>query len=261
MWRERRSRTSASGLVVTRVHGERLFVTVNDSGDSGRVFTIDPTTGETVGTTSFTPEPRDVEAVAPAGDGHVWVADIGDNLVARDHVRITRVPVGRGTLDAGAAESYRLTYPDRAKDAEALVTHPDTGRVYVISKQVFGGTVHAAPERLDAGGDNVLEEIGSAPMLVTDAAFSPDGRYVVMRGYGDAWVKSFPDLDTVAGFALPRQPQGEGLAVGADGSVYLSTEGRERPVLRAPLPIGLKAELAGGSFWWRKVWQGYEPPA
>lgn len=243
----------SSGLVVTEVAGERLFVTVNDSGDTGRVFTIDPTTGETVGTTAFAPSPRDLEALAPAGAGHVWVGDIGDNLHVRDELRITRIPVGRGTLDAGAAQSYRVAYPDRHYDAESMVAHPKTGRVYVITKQAMGGTVFAVPEDLDPSGLNVLEEVGRAPTLLTDAAFSPDGRHLLMRGYDHLWIKSFPDLDGVTDLPLPPQPQGEGMAVGADGAVFLSTEGRERPVLRVSLPEGLQDVIAGGGLWWRLI--------
>src|SRR5688500_17005601 len=58
----------SSGLVVvTGPTIGSLVVTTNDSGDSGRVFTVAPSTGSTVGVTSWTPEPRDVEALAPAG--------------------------------------------------------------------------------------------------------------------------------------------------------------------------------------------------
>ena len=63
----------SSGLVVQ----DGLFVTTNDSGDTGRVFSIDPATGDTVGVTRWSEEPVDVEALAPGGNGRVWVADIG----------------------------------------------------------------------------------------------------------------------------------------------------------------------------------------
>ncbi len=65
----------SSGLVAL---GDGLFATTNDSGDSGRVFTVDDD-GETVGVTTWASTPDDVEALAPAGDGEVWVGDIGDN--------------------------------------------------------------------------------------------------------------------------------------------------------------------------------------
>ena len=82
----------SSGLVVV----DGLFVTTNDSGDSGRVFTVDPATGETVGVTHWSDDPVDVEALAPAGGGEVWVGDIGDNRAERASISVVRVPVGRG---------------------------------------------------------------------------------------------------------------------------------------------------------------------
>ena len=44
-----------------------VMATVNDSGDSSRVFVLDPESGETVGVTDFHTEVTDVEALAPAG--------------------------------------------------------------------------------------------------------------------------------------------------------------------------------------------------
>src|SRR5690606_32601915 len=108
----------SSGLTQVDVDGVRHTVTVNDSGDSGRVFTLDAD-GHTVGTTTFTPSPRDVEALAPAGEGHVWVGDVGDNLRTRDTVILTRVPVGRGDQRLRSPERRVLSYPDRPRDAEA----------------------------------------------------------------------------------------------------------------------------------------------
>ena len=53
----------SSGLVAL---DDGLFATTNDSGDSGRVFTVDGD-GETVGVTTWASTPDDVEALAPAG--------------------------------------------------------------------------------------------------------------------------------------------------------------------------------------------------
>src|SRR5690242_10313092 len=73
----------SSGLVV--VNG--LVVTTNDSGDTGRAFTVDPATGKTVGVTGWSDDPTDVEALAPRRDGEVWVGDIGDNTESRDTIQ------------------------------------------------------------------------------------------------------------------------------------------------------------------------------
>ncbi len=69
------------------------FLTVNDSGDSGRVFVVDGKTGQTIGVTSWSDSASDVEAIAPAGGDRIWVGDIGDNDAGP--------PVDRGDPAAG----------------------------------------------------------------------------------------------------------------------------------------------------------------
>ena len=225
-----RAIVESSGLVVD---GEFL-VTTNDSGDGGRVFTVSAS-GQTVGVTTWADDPVDVEALAPAGPGHVWVGDIGDNSSARDSVSVTRVPVGEG--DRSVTEpAIRLVYPDGPHDAEGLLAHPTTGRLYVVSKEVFGGTLYEAPEGLDESADNRLRSLGQVAGLVTDGGFLPDGRHLVLRTYSRAFVYTFPGLEAVGDLELPQQEQGEGLAVIDAGTVYLSSEGARSEVLRLRLP-------------------------
>lgn len=228
----------SSGLAVV----DGLFVTTNDSGDSGRVFVVDPASGSTVGVTAWSAEPDDVEALAPAGGGEVWVGDIGDNLAERESVAVSRVPVQRGNVDVDVA-SYELVYPEGPRDAESLLADPATGRLYVVSKGVLGGSVYAAPERLSPRKPNRLEELGPVLGLATDAAFFPDGRHLIVRGYGEAAVYSWPGLEEVGRFGLPSQEQGEGIAVAADGTVYASSEGVGAPVLRIALPPAVRREM------------------
>lgn len=225
----------SSGLVVLPGAGhDDLVVTTNDSGDSGRVFAVDPATGATVGVTTWPTDPVDVEALAPAGPGHVWVADIGDNQHARDSVSVLRVPVGRGDR-AVAPEAFDLVYPDGARDAEALLRHPVTGRLFVVTKGVFAGTVYAAPLRLRADRPNRLTEVATAPGIVTDATFLPSGGGVVMRTYSTAHLSAFPSWQGVDSWPLPDQDQGEGVAVAGD-ELLVSTEGARSQVLRLGLP-------------------------
>ncbi len=224
----------ASALVVS----DGLFVTTNDSGDSGRVFTVDRA-GDTVGVTHWSADPTDCEALAPAGPGHVWVGDIGDNLARRSSVTITRVPVGRGERTV-TPTSYRLSYPDGPTDAETLVRNPVTGRLYVASKDVFGGTLYAVPRHLSADGTNRLRKVGHVLPIATDGSFFPDGRHLVIRDYSSAVVYDWPSLRSVGSFALPAQQQGEGIAVAPDGSVYLSSEGVRSPVVEVRLPAALR---------------------
>ncbi|MDN5896605.1 MAG: hypothetical protein L0H93_21615, partial [Nocardioides sp.] len=197
----------SSGLVVT----DDVVVTANDSGDSARIFVVDLATGDTLGTVTYDGEGRDVEALAPAGDGRVWVGDIGDNFAAEDHVEVHRVPIAQADSSV-EGETFDLAYPDGAKDAEALLAHPVTDRLYIASKAVLGGGFYAAPKDLDASSTNQLEKIGSdVPGLVTDGAFFPDGKHLILRNYNQAFVLAFPSMQEVGSFSLPAQAQGEGV--------------------------------------------------
>jgi outer membrane protein assembly factor BamB len=222
----------SSGLVVAG----GLVVTTNDSGDTGRVFAVDPATGRTVGTTAWSSDAQDVEALAPLDDAHVWVGDIGDNTESRDSVQVAAVPFGAHGSDDTDAPVYDLVYPDGPHDAETLMTDPTTGRLYVATKGPFGGTLYAAPAQLHRERPNELEPLGEVLAIATDGAFLADGRHLVIRNYAMAAVYAFPSLERVGDFRLPSQPQGEGLALDADGTLLLGSEGVHSKVLRVSLP-------------------------
>ncbi len=232
----------SSGLVV---RGDRLY-TVNDSGDGPYVYAVDLGTGETVGVTTFDDEePEDLEAIARGRGRSLWVADTGDNRRARGSVRVHRLvpPPGGGTV---AAETYDLAYPDGPHDAETLLVHPRTERVLVVTKRPFlGGVVYQAPEELRAGELHQLEPVGAVSGFITDGTFLPDGRHVLVRTSGGAAVYTYPGFEKVAEFELPVQDQGEGVAIGDDGRVYLSSEGELSDVLVMDLPpLGSPGEAA-----------------
>jgi hypothetical protein len=231
----------ASALVVQ----DGLFFTTNDSGDSGQVFAVDRT-GATVGVTHWSDDATDVEALAPGGPGYVWVGDIGDNVGSRSQVTITRVPVGPGDRTVSAT-SYRLTYPRGATDAETLVRDPATGRLYVASKNFFGGLLYAVPKQLSASGTNRLVRVGRVPAIATDGSFFPDGRHLVVRDYTSATVYDWPSMTRLGTFALPAQQQGEGIAAGPDDTLYLSSEGIHAAVIETRVPAKVRRAMARSS--------------
>lgn len=227
----------SSGLVAR----DGLFATLNDSGDSSRVFTVDPATGETVGVTEWDAEPLDLEAMAPAAPGEVLVGDIGDNAGQRDSISVTRLPVGVGR-PTGPVTTYELVYPDKRHDAETLLVHPDTGQVMVVAKEIIG-RLYAAPEELSEERPNRLREVGEVLPVATDGAFFPDGDHFLLRGYTSAAVYEWPSLEEVGEFDLPRQRQGEGVAVDERGRVFLSSEGQFTEVLEVRLPRPVQAAV------------------
>jgi hypothetical protein len=223
--------TEASALVVD----DGLFITTNDSGHTGDVFAVDRR-GSTVGVTHWSDDPVDTEALAPGGPGFVWVADIGDNTAARSWGRV-------GPAAGGGGGRARPPPPD----AETLLQEPSSGRLYLASKNVFGGVLYAVPATLDASAPNRLKPVGRVLPVATDGAFFPDGEHVVIRNYTTAVVYEWPSLQPAGAFRLPSQRQGEGIAVAADGKVYVSSEGPRAPVLEVPLPPTVSAAIGGVS--------------
>lgn len=214
------------------------YFTINDSGDSARVFAVDRR-GRTVGVTTYHADVRDVEALAVGTDSTLLVGDIGDNDAERDHITVYRVPLFRSGNHDVRGTAYDLVYADGPRDAETLLVHPMTGRVFVVSKGLLGGTVYVAPRRLRSDRINVLRPVGDAPGLVTDGAFFPDGRHVVLRDYAAASVLDRRDWSLLGLFRLPTQPQGEGIDV-VGRSVVISTEGRFSSVLFERVPARLR---------------------
>lgn len=229
--------TESSGLVDL---GSTL-VTTNDSGSDATLFVVSATTGRTVGVTRFGAPVRDVEALAPAGRGAVWVGDIGDNRASRSSVTIYRVPVASGDHTVRAA-AYRFAYPRGRHDAESLVVDR-AGRLHLITKSFEGGTVYRAPLRPSRTRVNPLVLEGRVLEYATDAAMLPDGRHVLVRGLGLIGVYEFPSFRRIGSFSLPRQRQGEGLSVGRTGRLLLSSEGAHTSVLRITLPPEIQRRL------------------
>ncbi len=223
----------SSGLV----DNGATVLTVNDSGDDPVVYVVDRESGETVGRTTYTDDDViDVEAMAPGPGGTLWVGDIGDNPWQRSSVAVYALPMpGQGDATV-TADRFDLVYEGGPRDAEALLVHPRTGRLYVVSKGLFGGQVFEAPARLSAEKPNVLRPVSDVSGLVTDGAFFPDGRFVALRSYSNLTILSAKGWRNVQGMPLPDQDQGEGLAMTSSGrSVLISTEGKRTEVLDVPL--------------------------
>lgn len=240
VWQDR-SIQESSGLVDT---GEHLL-TVNDSGGDPVVYVVDRESGETVGRTTYTTdEVDDVEALSPGPDGSLWVGDIGDNTASRELVSLYRLPAPAEGDHTVEAARYDLRYRGGPRDAEALLVHPLTGRVHVISKGILGGRVYRAPARLRPDRPNELTPVASAPAWVTDGAFLPGGRHAVVRTYGAVTLHEVPRWRAAAEMRLPDQRQGEGIAVSRPATtVLVSTEGRRTRVLSVPMSEELRAEL------------------
>jgi hypothetical protein len=230
----------SSGLALSRRHQAVLW-THNDSGDDPRLYAVG-SEGRTLATLTLAGvDARDWEALAAGHDDRgrpaLFVGDIGDNQGVWPDVSVYQVPEPAPLGDVTVpAVRYRLRYPDGSHDAEALLVNPRSNRLYVATKDEAGGGLYRAPARLRPDQVNVLRRVASVPPVITDGAFTPDGRAFVLRDYQAAYLYRTPGR-RVASLELPLQLQGESVTVTADGrSVLAGSEGPESEVWRVPIP-------------------------
>ncbi|WP_137994140.1 WD40 repeat domain-containing protein [Streptomyces vilmorinianum] len=229
--------TESSGLAASHAH-PGVYWTHNDQ-DQPLIYGIDSRTGETVATLTMSGvgTPRDMEAISVGPDGDIYVGDIGDNRDGTwDHVWIYRFPEPKQLKDQTVrAKQYVVKYADGPRNAEALMVHPKTGRVYIASKNEDTGGLYAGPERLSSTGTNVFRRVDDVPW-VTDGAFSPDGGTLVLRGYFSARAYAWKDGrlgDDGESVGAPFQGQAESVTYTEDGSALMfGSEGKQSRVVR-----------------------------
>lgn len=229
--------TESSSLAVSTVR-PRLVYTTNDSGDAATVYVLRARDGEVVGRTRLAGVTAvDVEAISAGNDGRLVVADIGDNDADRSTVRLYRIPQPLPGRREVAAEAVTASYAGGPRDAEAVVYDARRGRVFVVSKQLFGGAVYATPADVFDGERSRLRAVARAPSVATDATALPDGRHAVVRTYLSATVYRLPEWQPVRRLLLPEQRQGESITAPAGGgAVWVGSEGVRSVVLSVPLP-------------------------
>lgn len=235
----------SSGLAVS-ARRKKILWTHADGGSVAQVRAVDRR-GQTVAIVTLRGiDPYDPEALAPSlradGTPLLWLGDIGDNREERPDVSVFRFVEPRKLTDRTVrATWFGFTYPDGPHDAEALLVQPGTGRVFIATKGFGGAGLYRAPRRLVPRevGTNRLTRVGDVPVLVTDGAFLPDGRFV-LRTYTSVVLYGRPGeapdgLDELASAPLPAQPQGESIAVDGD-RLLVGSEGRRSAVYAVPLP-------------------------
>jgi hypothetical protein len=237
----------SSGLALSRRHPEVLW-THNDSGDRPRLYAVGAD-GRTLATLTLAGvEARDWEAMAAGRDDRgrpaLFVGDIGDNLDQWPEVAVYRVAEPTRLRDATVpAVRYRLRYADGPRNAEALLVDPRGNRLYVATKDPGGGGLYRAPARLRTDQVNLLRRVARVPPVITDGAFLPDGRGLVLRDYQEAYVYAAPGR-RIGALDLPLQYQGESLTVSSDGrSVLVGSEGDDSEVWRVPIPASVLARV------------------
>lgn len=259
-----KSISESSGLVASRTT-PGAYWTHNDSGDGPFIYAFD-TRGDSFGTFRVNgAEARDWEDIA-AGPGpepnrsYLYIGDIGDNDAVRPEVIVYRVaePVLSTSTrkftksrpgSTEPAEAIRLKYPDGKHDAEALLMHPRTGNLYIVTKVLIANpVVYEAVAPFTAGRSITMRKVGEprVPSLfggaITGGSISPDGRRVALCDYFSGYelvlpagTSNFDDIwkQKMIGFDLGKRKQGESITYRLDGKAVLATsEGKQSPLIQ-----------------------------
>lgn len=219
-------------------YDDNVLWTHNDRGDGPRLFAVDRAGRTTAVATLASTTAVDWEALSrhrdASGRSWLYVGDIGDNGRVRDEVAVHRIPEPRSDQDSSPVPTtFRFRYPDGRHDAEALLVHPRSGRLYIATKD--GSGIYEAPLAPSTTTINVLRRVGSVPMTITDGAFLFDGR-MVLRDYTRLHVSAGIGQPALT-LTLPVTGQGESLAPApGNRAVLVGSEGWSSPVYWQPLP-------------------------
>ncbi len=237
----------------------------NDSGNAAELFLISKT-GHTLAVVQLAgatnEDWEDICLLRVAGRPHIVIADVGDNQARRKRCQlyVLEEPVlelaSNGAagpvveLEWPATKTYRLefTYPDGAKNCEAIAGHPHNGNLYLVQK-----TASRASKEKSLGiyklklkknyqlASEVALKVGEVTdRFVTGAAISRDNEQFIFCNYVAAnhtkrkpalsWDRQFKDWRAEI-MALPLQRQGEAICFAPDGkSVFVVSEKLKQPI-------------------------------
>ena len=198
--------------------------------------------------------------VRSAPNGDVYIADYGNHRIrkiGRDGI-ITTIAGGGTGLDGGPALGARLSYPHGIgfmKDGGLLIAEEGGQRIRRIAPDGTISTLAGTGVGGYSGdGGPATQAQVNTPHYVVQA---PDASIYFVEKTSHVVRRIMPDgtITTVAGTgvagyagdggqaARARLNQPDGLAVGADGSVYVSDQGNHR--VRRIAPSGLITTVAG----------------
>ena len=236
--------TESSGLAVSSEHAD-LAYTVNDSGSASQVFAIDLKSGNTVAVIDVKADFVDVEALA-VGHQKLWIADVGDNSAVRNDTSLYVIDEPGPRTQRVTPKRYRVALAHGPEDVETLLVDPNSEALYLVTKGLLNGRVMQAsrPDLRSSQMVTFRQVADTAPGLVTDGAYSPNGQQVALLTYYGLTTMNPNNWEVVGSQSLPALAQAETVDFISNKSVLVGSEGKNSPLYK--LKLAPVAEAQGG---------------
>lgn len=233
----------SSGLAYSVKYPD-LAYTMNDSKNRAVVYAVQVSTGRVVGQVDLERyDLEDPESIAVDSQGRVWLGDLGDNDGDRDDASILVFnEPGTGSKAPQALQRFPIALQGGPENVEGMLVNPATRQVFLINKTEGGAaSLFVLPQSLRSGAENVATNLRrQMPARVSDAAFTPDGRYALVKTATGVVAYDVRSWKAVNSFRTPGLDKGESLTVEPGGrSILLGSEGNDSPIVRVTLPAAL----------------------
>jgi len=248
-----------SGMVPISGYRDYFWVH-NDSKDVARLFAIRKD-GSVVAEVEL-PGASNIDyediATGPGPDPartYLFIADTGNNALNRNEMVIWRLPEPRlpstnlnQRLVAERSVAIRFRYPGGTYNNEALIVHPTTGTLYLITKVNGPAGVYRFPSSVAGGATQTLVRIATMNIggLVTAADLTEDGRRMLVRTFPAVQEYRLPEgalfetIFTQRRIVLPNagvaEPKSESICFDLDDrDFFTSNEGNPAPIHQTSL--------------------------
>lgn len=233
----------SSGLAYSVKH-PNLAYTMNDSKNRAVVYAVQVSTGRVVGQVDLERyNLEDPESIAVDSQGRVWLGDLGDNDGDRNDASILVFDEpGMGSKAPNALQRFPIALQGGPENVEGMLVSPSTRQVFLINKTEGGAaSLFVLPQSLRNGAENVATNLRrQMPARVADAAFTPDGRFALVKTATGVVAYDVETWKPINSFRTPELDKGESLTVEPGGrSILLGSEGDDSPIVRMTLPSAL----------------------
>jgi len=226
-----------SGMVAS-IKNNGSFWVINDSGNTAKLYLIDLSghilsSYELNNTSNVDWEDIAIMVDQKTGASKIVIADIGDNMAIRDHVKIiivdepdTKKETGRSITPSS---TYRLKYEDGARDAETLLIDPISNKLFIVSKREDKVRLYELPPLKSSEGIQAMTFKQSFELKsITSGAISADGSEILLKNYSKIYYwKRSEDQSLMEVLRTKHEllnynpePQGESITWNTDASGF-----------------------------------------